>query len=171
MDSQIPLFEASGKITLETYLALNRALFAMKLRKFRLGYFILMGASLLLLLVLKSYVIFGLLLLFAISYPFLLMWLAGWRGKKYFLQTKSIQDKEIQYSFFQYHFKTCQSSGNGSYLYSEVFRMTITDSALYLFINDIQAFIIERGSVSPELLTFLKNQSSSFSAKKNKVIE
>ncbi|EGJ26610.1 hypothetical protein [Streptococcus porcinus] len=117
MDSQIPLIEASGKITLGTYLVLNRALFAMKLRKFRLGYFILIGASLLLLLVWKSYVFFVLLLLFTIFYPFLLMWFAGWRGKKYFLQTKSIQEKEIQYSFFQDHFKTSQSSGNATYLY------------------------------------------------------
>lgn len=168
MDSQIPLFEASGKITLETYLALNRALFAMKLRKFRLGYFILMGASLLLLLVWKAYVIFVLLLLFAIFYPFLLMWLAAW---KYFLQTKSIQNQEIRYTFFQDYFSILQSNGTATYHYSEVFRMTITDSALYLFINDIQAFIIERDSVSPELLAFLKKQSKEFSAKKNKVIE
>ncbi len=49
--------------------------------------------------------------------------------------------------------------------------MTITDSSFYLFINDIQAFIIERDSVSPELLDFLKKQSSEFFAKKNKVIE
>ncbi|MCK1207659.1 hypothetical protein MXZ80_06130 [Streptococcus uberis] len=52
-----------------------------------------------------------------------------------------------------------------------MFRMTITDTTIYLFINDIQAFIIESESVSPELLVFLKNQSKSFSAKKNKIID
>lgn len=97
--------------------------------------------------------------------------MVSWRAKKYYLQTKSIQNEEIHYSFFQDHFKTVQSKGSASYRYSDIFRMTITDTTIYLFINDIQAFIIEGESVSPELLVFLKNQSKSFSAKKNKIID
>lgn len=171
MDSQIPLYEARAKITLETYLALNRVLFALRLRKYRLWYLIFMGSILLLLLVWKSYGLFVFLLLFAIAYPLILMQIARMKGKKYFLQTKSIQNQEMRYSFFQDYFKTNQSNGTATYQYSDILRMTITNNALYLFINDIQAFIIERDSVSPELLTFLKEQSSKFSSKKNKVIE
>ncbi|MTB62721.1 YcxB family protein [Streptococcus uberis] len=171
MDNQVPLFEARAQITLETYLAMNRTLFVMKVRKYRLWYCLFLGSVILLLFLSKAYGSFLFLLLFAITFPFIMKGMVSWRAKKYYLQTKSIQNEEIHYSFFQDHFKTVQSKGSASYRYSDIFRMTITDTTIYLFINDIQAFIIEGESVSPELFIFLKNQSKSFSAKKNKIID
>lgn len=171
MDNQVPLFEARAQITLETYLAMNRTLFVMKVRKYRLWYCLFLGSVILLLFLSKAYGSFLFLLLFAITFPFIMKGMVSWRAKKYYLQTKSIQNEEIHYSFFQDHFKTVQSKGSASYRYSDIFRMTITDTTIYLFINDIQAFIIEGESVSPELFVFLKNQSKSFSAKKNKIID
>lgn len=47
MDNQVPLFEARAQITLETYLAMNRTLFVMKVRKYRLWYCLFLGSVIL----------------------------------------------------------------------------------------------------------------------------
>lgn len=100
MDNQVPLFEARAQITLETYLAMNRILFVMKVRKYRLWYCLFLGSVILLLFLSKAYGSFLFLLLFAITFPFIMKGMVSWRAKKILSSNEKYPKRRDSLFFF-----------------------------------------------------------------------
>ena len=143
------LYRTTTKFTLEEYKKFNRAVF---LRKKKILLIIL--AELLILvggiLSQEKYLI-----IFAILYPFILVWMMNCSVKRVFNSNKVTQNTDVTFEFYEDHFEQKHESGNAKIQYSQLDEIIETKTNFYLMIAKNQGYMLLKANMPEGLEEFL----------------
>ncbi|MGT2933106.1 YcxB family protein [Streptococcus catagoni] len=171
MKNQPILYHAQSTFTLDTYLEMNRVFTKVRLRKIKLWYYGFLALIIIQFIISRKMEDLIFLVVMGIAFPLFFKFLISFKAKRYYNQSKIFQNKVVDYSFFEDSVEIKQDNGEMIYNYTDIYRLIITKSNLYLSVNGNQALIIEDQANNLELVNFLKDKSNLFNAQKDKIIE
>lgn len=145
------LFQITTKFTLEEYKKFNYAI----LKKRHVWPILIIADILILLGGILDENLF--LIIFAVLYPLVVLWVQKRSIQKIFDSNKVTQNIDVTYTFYEDHFEEKHESGEARITYDKLSEIIETKTNFYLMIAKNQGYMLSKENMPEGLIEFIEN--------------